>query len=209
MQARLSRFLQSGLAAFAAAAALLSAAPAQAGLVSFDYTGRATSGATVKGTFGWDTDAPTMPGTIGDGGVVLALYYLGGGFVTGQVSGGVLDGQNFAEHDVTWLLNDRDATTGAQDSLWTTSSPLKVLLTDADGLALSSLALPTTLDLSDWTYDARVRMSDTVNEEDFNLLSIRLSASPTDPHDLPEPGSLALLLLAGASGLVARRFAAR
>lgn len=208
MHTRLSRLLQSGLAAFAAAAALLSATPAQAGLISFDYTGRAASGATVQGTFGWDTDAPTTPATV-DGGIVLAVYYLGGGFVTGQVSGGVLDGQSLAAYGVTWLLNDRDAATGMQDSLWTTSSPLKVMLSNSNGLALSSLDLPTTLDLSDWNYDARVRMSDATHEEDFNLLSIRLSsAAPTDPHDLPEPGSLALLLLAGASGLMARRFAA-
>ena len=65
------RALRTTLVALAGAAALFANAPAQAALVSFDYTGQASNGATVQGRFGWETSTPATPSVFGPGNVIL------------------------------------------------------------------------------------------------------------------------------------------
>jgi hypothetical protein len=210
MQTRFSRALSSGIAAAAAALALLAGAPAHAALVSFDYTAQGASGATAQGTFGWNTDAPTAPATVGGNNELIAIYYLGSGFMTGQVSGGVLDGESVAKYGLDWVIADRDPAGEASDSLTVVFSSMFVMLSDYTRLALSSLDMPTALNLSDWTGEHRVRLVGAQGLEDFTILSLSLSqAVPTDRQDLPEPGSLALLAVAAGAALAARRRLAR
>ena len=208
------RALRTTLAAIAGAVALLTGAPARADLVSFDYTGQASNGATVQGTFGWQTGTPGTPTLIGQGNVVLGQRYDGVGFLTGQVSGGVLDGRNIAASGLTWNVVNMDPACAAcaGDELHIIYSVMFVNLFEDTKTALNSLDLPTGLDLSDWAGEHRVRLADLQlgvgAMEDFTLLTLKLSA-PADSRNLPEPGSLALLALACACALAARRRAAR
>lgn len=206
------RALRSTLAALAATT-LLASLPARAALVSFNYTGQANSGATVQGSFGWETSAPSTPTLIGQGNVILAQRYDAAGFLTGQVSGGVLDGQTIMASGLTWNVQDMDPATCpgcAGDALQIIYSGMFVNLFDDTMAALNSLALPTDLDLSAWGKEHRVRLANFQQGvgalEDFTILSISRQADPsTAPHNLPEPGALGLLALAGAGALAARR----
>lgn len=208
------RALRTTLVALAGAAALFANAPAQAALVSFDYTGQASNGATVQGRFGWETSTPATPSVFGPGNVILAQRYEGAGFLTGQVSGGALDGRTIVANGLTWNVMDLDPACDecSEDVLQIIFSGMFVNLSDYTKTALNGLALPTDLDLSDWGGEHRVRLMDSQQGapalEDFQILSLKLSAA-TPGQRLPEPGSLALLLLAGASALAVRRRAAR
>lgn len=206
--------LRTTLATLAGTIALFANAPAQAALVTFDYTGQASNGATVQGRFGWETTAPSSPTVYGLGNVVLAQSYAGGGFLTGEVTGGSLDGRSIVANGLTWNVMDLDPACDlcSEDALHIIFSGMFVMLFDYTKTALNGLALPTDLDLSDWAGERRVRLIDDQQGapavEDFEILSLKLSATATGQR-LPEPGSLALLLVAGAGALAVRRRAVR
>lgn len=194
----------------AASAAGLAPLPAQAKVITFQYTavgqaGTGSAGASVTGTFGWDTSVPdTNPQGF--------ARYNGAGFMTAQVSGGAQDGTSIQASGIDVEIADAQ-------SVWTNDvvnflgSGQFVYLSGASS-ALNSEALPLTLDPAQWltpdpTDFAHGHLS-VVNGSQwyYDIQSFRLLDDDA-PASVPEPGTAALVGLAGLLALVASRRPAR
>jgi hypothetical protein len=191
-------------AATALALAFGVAAPqAHAAIVTYHYTaagvaGTESAGATVTGTFGFDTAAPDLN----------ALDYQGvfeGGFLNALVSGGAQSGLQVNLTNLAMqTLNAGDG--GTDDGFFNVYSTSFVFLLDDDGTAVNDDALPVALSLADFSDpgdDRALRLYDATNGQ----LMYELAAlwRDTAAQRVPEPGTGALLAAAGLGLLWAQR----
>ena len=129
----------------AGAASALLALNANSAIVSFNYVAVGTSGdvagATVTGTFGYDTSVPDeFPGDPDIG------SYPGSGFFTGTVSGGAQDGYSFNLPGLRFFVRNDPG----DDRLTIEDIGTFVQLIDNDGTVFSSDALPLSLSLAEF-----------------------------------------------------------
>jgi hypothetical protein len=191
-------------AATALALAFGAAAPqAHAALVTYQYTavgvaGTDSAGATVTGSFGFDTTAPDLNG----------LDYQGlfdGGFLNALVSGGVQSGLQISLTSQIWQTSNAGVG-GTTDAFYNLYSPSSLFLLDDEGTALDDDALPGALALADFSGpndDRALRLYDAANGQHAYQLTALWRDSVT--QRVPEPGTGVLLAAAGLALVWAQR----
>lgn len=194
-----------------ASAVLLAAAASPAAPVVYKYTGTGTDGSSVTGTFGWNADAVAsyVSPNGRQAGYSDSPTTPVGGFMTGQVSGGLFDGASLTVELKYWEVLDGNADpySPTYDVVHVIGATSWIWLEDDTATALSqtTAALPDQLDLSAWGSEHRGRLYlGPYQEVDFSFTSIQ-RVTENEPSSVPEPASLALVGLAGAAGVVARR----
>jgi hypothetical protein len=133
---------------------LLPSVYAAAATVTFSYVGTDSAGATVSGTFGYDTDAPDINGNTFSG------TYLTG-FLNGTIAGGAADGLSFdlnlsgaqTEGHLKILISANDFFS----TLWITEiaeggvGEWMRLELESTSAVFGDTSLPTELDIADWS----------------------------------------------------------
>lgn len=179
---------------------------AQAALISFDYTaiglvGFLNEGATVTGSFGWDTDATDLSPSANQG-----IY--SGAFLTGSISGGAQDGGVFARSDLELIVQ---TTTGGFVGVKNLEGGPPTSIQFHNG-TVSTDAVPTSIDLSSFAGTQAgpftinrlaVAFADIGQPNATGLVYKLTSVTPTTA--IPLPATLTLLLpgLIALCGIVA------
>ncbi|MET0029004.1 MAG: hypothetical protein ABW101_15350 [Candidatus Thiodiazotropha sp.] len=184
-------------------AGMLASATSSAAMVAFNYTALADGGgATIAGSFGYETTTPDSDPDTAVG------VYVGAGYLNGTITGGAYGGQSFNfTNTYVEVLDNYQSFSGTYDDLYVGSSSdfnsnSYLELGSSDLNWLSGDALPTTLlPLSGYLY------LDVILGDDFTGVSVNESYTLTSISAVPVPPAIWLFgsALAGFVGWSRRR----